>query len=246
MENLVINQNGQLVTNSLLVAEKFGKPHKNVLASIRELLTSAEKLADVFQEVSYLDNYNREQPMFAMNRDGFSLLVMGFTGESALEFKLDFIDAFNKMEAELKAQQIQPLSFEEMVKQTLLLADARIKELECKIKEDAPRVGFAETIEKSSDSILVRQMSKILGNERIVMGEKKLYAWLRQKGLILKTKNEPSHTAIEKGYFTVDHGIIKTIRGDIQTKTSKVTGKGQIYILQTLKEELYGKENSSS
>lgn len=105
MENLVFNgENGHALTNSLLVAEKFGKEHKHVLSSIRELIKgTAENSADLmFVESSYTNGQNKEQPMFIMTRDGFTLLAMGFTGKKALQFKLDFINAFNTMERQLR------------------------------------------------------------------------------------------------------------------------------------------------
>lgn len=99
MNELVFKgQNDQVLTNSLLVAEKFGKEHKNVLSSIRELIKGcAENAANLmFEETTYINDQNgQEYPIFIMNRDGFTLLAMGFTGKKALKFKLDYIAAFN-------------------------------------------------------------------------------------------------------------------------------------------------------
>ena len=102
MNNLVFNQNGAALTNSLLVAEKFGKQHKHVIDSIKSFISSAENSAQYFIPSIYTDNSGKSNPMYIMNRDGFTLLAMGFTGKKALEFKLQYIEAFNKMEAELK------------------------------------------------------------------------------------------------------------------------------------------------
>ena len=93
----------QLVTTSLKVAEKFGKQHKDVLESIREILKAENSALKLFKEDTYkVDGNNKSYPMFYMNRDGFSLLVMGFTGRDALRWKLEYIQAFNEMEKELK------------------------------------------------------------------------------------------------------------------------------------------------
>ena len=106
MTDLVFKgRNDQVLTNSLLVAEKFGKEHKHVLDTIRELIQGcAETSADpMFVETIYVNEQNRQEyPMFVMNRDGFTLLAMGFTGKKALKFKLDYIAAFNAMERSLK------------------------------------------------------------------------------------------------------------------------------------------------
>ena len=91
----------QLVTSSLKVAEKFGKEHKHVLDTIREILAAENSATKLFYEDTY-KNRGKDYPIFYMNRDGFSLLAMGFTGKDALKWKLEYIQAFNEMEKELK------------------------------------------------------------------------------------------------------------------------------------------------
>lgn len=94
-------------TTSLLVAEKFGKRHKNVLQAIEKLECSGEFNRLNFQPISYLDEYGRTQPMYEMTRDGFSLLTMGFTGKKAMEWKERYISCFNRMEQEIRRLAIQ-------------------------------------------------------------------------------------------------------------------------------------------
>ena len=90
------------VTSSVKVAEVFEKEHKNVLRDIEQLKKDVLNFEPMFLEDSYQDSYGRNQKCYLMNRDGFALLAMGFTGEKALKFKADFISAFNSMENELK------------------------------------------------------------------------------------------------------------------------------------------------
>ena len=97
-------QNEQLVVSSREVAENFEKQHKHILETIRELETSVENPAHLFIQSKYKDTYNREQNEYLLTRDGFSLLVMGFTGQKALQWKLKYIEAFNAMEKSLKEQ----------------------------------------------------------------------------------------------------------------------------------------------
>lgn len=117
MNELVFKgQNDQVLTTSLKVSEVFGKEHKHVLESVRELIKGcAENSADpMFAETTYINEQNgQEYPMFVMNRDGFTLLAMGFTGKKAMKFKLDYIAAFNAMEKALKEQQ-KPLTSAQM------------------------------------------------------------------------------------------------------------------------------------
>lgn len=97
-------QKGTPVTDSVKVAQVFGKMHKNIMKSIRNIMGSAQNLANEhwFAETTYTDAQGKRQPMFLMNRDGFSLLTMSLTGEKAMAFKVAFINAFNKMEETIK------------------------------------------------------------------------------------------------------------------------------------------------
>lgn len=106
MKDLVFIQNEQAITTSLKVAEVFQKNHQHVLRNIRDLseqinLSKIGRVEKMFELSSYIDNKGESRPMYLMNRDGFSLLVMGFTGKKALKFKLDYIQAFNAMEKKL-------------------------------------------------------------------------------------------------------------------------------------------------
>lgn len=130
MNELVQLQNDEAVCSSLDVAEKFGKRHQEVLYAIegRECsckgkgckkcsdrgyqqlgimnedleISSKSHLSKMFRKTTYKDNGNRTRPMYLMNRDGFTLLAMGFTGKEALEWKLKYIEAFNTMEKLLR------------------------------------------------------------------------------------------------------------------------------------------------
>lgn len=110
MNELVYLKNDEAVCDSLQVAEKFGKRHDNVLSAIDNLLESLlnfkepEKMFIVSKRKADDGQYHR---MYLMNRDGFSLLVMGFTGKEALEWKLQYIRAFNQMENFIREKSIQ-------------------------------------------------------------------------------------------------------------------------------------------
>lgn len=114
MNNLVeISKDKQAVTTSVRVAEVFGKRHDNILRQINSLIGSLREQQDfthLKNEVStikyavgeYADSTGRKLKQYIMNRDGFTLLAMGFTGSKALKFKLQYIQAFNEMEAKLR------------------------------------------------------------------------------------------------------------------------------------------------
>lgn len=151
-------------------------------------------------------------------------------GKQAREYFIKCEEAWNSEDMVLaRALQIQ--------NKKILGYKEHIEVLENKIKEDAPRVSFAETIEKASDCILVREFSKIIANEGIHLGEKSLYKWFREKGFIFKNSTEPMQSAVQRGLFKVSERVIKAVTGDIVRSTTKITGKGQIYFLGLLKKE---------
>lgn len=108
MTNLVIMKDQQAVTTRLQVAEVFGKEHKVVLKAIDELKEGvAQNYADLFYEDTYIHPQNKQKyRQIIMNRDGFTLLAMGFTGKKALQFKLQYINAFNEMEKTIKEKSV--------------------------------------------------------------------------------------------------------------------------------------------
>lgn len=103
MSNLIkiFNQDGQLVVTSRQITEDFEKEHKDVLEKIRNLVAENSAVKNMFIESSY-ENRGKQYPEYLLTRDGFSLLVMGFTGTKALEWKIKYIEAFNKMEEQIK------------------------------------------------------------------------------------------------------------------------------------------------
>lgn len=107
MDELVYLEREEAVCSSLDVSRSFGKRHDNVLRAIGGLLEN-EETQKMFKKLNYVDSQNKQQyPMYLMNRDGFSLLVMGFTGKKALDWKLKYINAFNQMEKIIRERQSQ-------------------------------------------------------------------------------------------------------------------------------------------
>lgn len=135
MTSLVFVESGAPRTTSLLVAEKFGKQHKNVMASIAALECSEEFGRLNFQPSSYLNEQNKSQPMYSITRDGFTLLAMGFTGKKAMAWKELYIAAFNAMEKELTRRAIQ--TQDELWKQARLDGKKGRRELTDAVQEFA-------------------------------------------------------------------------------------------------------------
>lgn len=114
MNELVKIKNNQVVVSSRQVAEKFGKEHRNVLASIKEIISAENSALTFYQENTYKAGTGKSYPEYLMNRDGFTLLAMGFTGKDALQWKMRYIAAFNEMEAKLNGKPVSLLKEKEI------------------------------------------------------------------------------------------------------------------------------------
>ena len=107
MKELVFEFNNQAVVSSRIVANHFGKEHRTVLRDIREIMNAQNCALSFYEKHKYkVAGNNRFYPEYYMNRDGFMLLVMGFTTKPAMQVKVAFIRAFNEMEEKLKGRNI--------------------------------------------------------------------------------------------------------------------------------------------
>lgn len=242
MKELVFKGNeNQVLTNSLLVAEKFEKEHSKVIRDIQNLSCSDEFRAANFGVSSYISLQNKELPMYVMTKDGFSFLVMGYTGVKAGMFKEEYIKAFNKMEETIKNGGFNvPKSFRE----ALLLAaeqqevienqQKQIEEKKAKIEADKPKVLFSEAVSASNKSILVRELAKLITQNGYQIGEKQLYERLRKAGYLCssgESYNQPTQTYMNMGLFHLKKtSVICDGESKVYTVT-KVTPKGQIYFI---------------
>ena len=199
MNELVMVENNQVVVSSRQVAEIFGKQHKDVLESIRGIL-AAENSATKFFRESTFENRGKHYPEYIMNRDGFSLLVMGFTGKEAMTWKIRYIQAFNEMEAKIRENTLIMPNFNNPAE----AARAWAKEYEEKQKalaqvtEMKPKAEFYDDVTGSTDTIDIGSVAKVLNIPN--MGRNKLFSFLREKK-ILNKRNEPYQEYVDKGYF---------------------------------------------
>lgn len=128
MTDIILStQNGEPVASSRQIAESFEKRHDHVMRDIDSIKKDAPNFGEMFFETQAPDSYGRPQRTYLMNRDGFTLLAMGFTGKAALEWKLKYIQAFNEMEKKLSTPQMPKLSKE---MQALFLLDDRTQRQE--------------------------------------------------------------------------------------------------------------------
>lgn len=128
----IMEKDGQLVVSSRQVAENFEKRHDNVIQTITELINQmgTPENSGLFIKSEYIASNGKRNPEYLMTRDGFSLLVMGFTGSKALEWKLKYIEAFNHMEAELNSPErimARALKIAEETTNRLRIDNSRLK-----------------------------------------------------------------------------------------------------------------------
>ena len=226
----------QMVTDSRNVAAVFGKEHYNVLRDIENLKIGALNFECMFYEATAPDAYGREKKIYLMNRDGFTLLAMGFTGADAMKFKLQYIQAFNKLEAFYNSP-------EQIMSRALRIAESNIAKLSQKIEEkeqiiaqQKPKALFADAVAASQSSILIGDLAKLICQNGVQIGQKRLFDWMREKGYLIKfgdSRNLPMQRYVEQGLFEIKESTVQNPDGSVRiTKTTKVTGKGQVYFVQ--------------
>ena len=249
-------ESNQPLTNSKLVAEVFEKEHKHVREAIKKLLTTAENstVRQMFSESTYLNEQNKEQPMFVMNQDGFTLLAMGFNGKKAMEFKLKYIEAFNAMKRQIEQsnpsvpqnylEALKSLVKAEEEKQQLALENKKQQEqivtisktnmeLGNKITEMLPKVSYYDKILQSNATMTVTQIAQDYG-----MSAMRLNKELESMRIQHKVRGQWILFAqfLEGGYVhsrAVD--IVRSDgRHDVKYNTEWTT-KGRIFLYESLK-----------
>lgn len=229
MEKLVFRQEKEPMTSSWLVAKKFGKDHRHVMRDIRNLIEGMSKIEHTpckFIESTYVHPQNGvTYPLYIMNQEAFSLLVMGFTGQTALQFKIDFINQFNTMrDYILKGSQQNSLAITPEQEAKMRYADALIEaDVPCSLK------GVA---------------SKIMLTNGKKMTRPQLVSWLFDNGFMKKDPNIlycPTEWALDMGYIMIKVGS-KQIRKDRVPKNRPdkgiITPLGAMYIINLLSHSL--------
>lgn len=212
MNELVIMHGQQAVTTSLKVAEVFEKEHKHVMEAVRKLTAENSTVRKMFGEDSYLNSRNQKQPMFYMNRDGFTLLAMGFTGSKAIAFKLKYIEAFNKMEEQIKQAYLMQKQDSYMIDDPIQRAQRWIEEREeykTKLEvmyEETQNIQDNTPISSKDYQVLSRKIGEKL--ERYI-NQHRIYnrnqiALLRWdlNNAILTAAGVPARTLIKQKHFT--------------------------------------------
>lgn len=235
MTDIILStQNGEPVASSRQIAESFEKNHRDVLRAVDNLKEDVRNFAQMFFETTVPDSYGREQRAYLMNRDGFTLLAMGFTGKAALEWKLKYIAAFNEMEKKLAEQ--PRLTRSQLLATALIAAHEELEEKDKRIETMKPKALFADAVSASKKSILVGELAKLLSQNGINIGQNRLFDWMRKNGYLIKDPkrsdyNLPTQRSMEMGLFEIKETTIQHSDHISINRTPKISGRGQVYFV---------------
>ena len=170
-----------------------------------------------------------------INESGVYALVFSSKLPSAIRFKRWVTSEVLPQIRKTGSYASPQLTGEELMAKALIEANSVLARQSKQLEEQKPKVLFADSVIASKGSILVRELAKLIKQNGYDIGEKKLYRWLREKGYICKNSTEPTQMAMNLGLFEI---VVRTIeRGDTPpkaTRTTKVTGKGQVYFINKL------------
>lgn len=230
-EPIVTVRMDRVVADSRDVADYFGKPHSNVLRAIDDIIEKTPEWgSNNFDQTLYTHAQNGQQyRYYEMRKDAFTVLVMGFTGAKAMEFKLAYLQRFNEMEAALKeTEQAPAYSIPQTFGEALRLAANQADT----INEMAPKAHFFDTFVEAKGLMTMTEVGKPLG-----MSAQTLNAMLEARGVFDKrTLNRkgkrqriPRQEYIEAGYFS-GKDFVNEDNNNYVGVNFKVTPKGAQWI----------------
>lgn len=226
---------------SLLVDDEpwfVGKDVAEILSysNTRKALTDHVDDEDKMDGVTIRDSIGRNQKPVLINESGLYSLVLSSKLPSAKKFKRWVTSEVLPALRKTGQYQVKELSGSELMAKALIEAQNVLAAKDKQIEEMKPKALFADAVATSHTSILVGELAKILKQNGIEMGQKRLFAWLREKGYLIKRQgtdyNMPTQKAMDLGLFEIKEGSYVNGSGvNITTKTPKVTGKGQQYFI---------------
>lgn len=192
--------------------------------------------------VTIRDPIGREQHPTVINESGLYSLILSSKLPTAKQFKRwvtsEVLPSIRKTGGYIAGQ--ENLSDSELMAKALLVAQRTIEERNKQIETMKPKALFADAVSGSDTSILVRDLAKLLKQNGVDIGEKRLYKKLRDDGYLIKigeSKNTPTQKAMEMKLFEIKESVIIVDGKSRVVKTTKVTGKGQTYFINRFLEE---------
>lgn len=226
VRSLLINDEPYFVGKD--VAEILG--YKNPRDAVNKHVDDEDK------GVAKCDTLGGVQELTIINESGLYSLVLSSKLPSAKKFKRWVTSEVLPALRKTGQYQVKELSGQELMAKALIEAQSVLAAKDKQIEEMKPKALFADAVATSHTSILVGELAKILKQNGIEMGQKRLFAWLREKGYLIKRQgtdyNMPTQKSMDLGLFEIKEGSYVNGSGvNITTKTPKVTGKGQQYFI---------------
>ena len=239
--NLVFVEDNQVVTDSLTVAEMFGKDHGNVLKDIRKQAEYAgEEFAQVnFYGGSYLDKNNQSRPKFNLTEEAFALVVFSYNTKEAVQTKIKFIKEFKSMreyiDQKLQPSYTLPSTFKEALYMLAESVDENDK-LKQQIENDREKVVLANAITTSDEGLLIEAAAKYMRQNGVNIGRNRLFRWLRGQGYLINRKgrewNMPTQKSLNQGLMKIHCQLYFDYDGELKTQRQVVvTGKGLLFFI---------------
>lgn len=214
------------------------------VAKILDYSNTRKALADHVEEddkidgVTIRDSIGRNQKPVFINESGLYSLILSSKLPTAKRFKhwvtSEVLPSIRKNNGYIMNQ--ENMTPEQIMAEGILIAQRIIESKNKEIERMKPKEVFADAVKTSHTSILVGDLAKILKQNGIEIGPKRLFEWLRNNGYLIKRngtdRNMPTQKAMEMGLFEVKESAINNPDGSVRiTKTTKVTGKGQLYFI---------------
>lgn len=247
MNEIKIFENAEF--GSVRTIEINGEPYL-VGKDVADILGYQNGSRDINRHVDEEDRHkvmlfdgNQDKETIIINESGLYSLILSSKMPNAKKFKhwvtSDVLPSIRKhgayMTEKTLEQAIADPDFLIKLATELKNEQAKRKELETKVAEDKPKVLFADAVETAHTSILVGDLAKLIKQNGIDIGQKRLFAYLRENGYLIKnggSKNMPTQKSMEMNLFEVKERTINNPDGTVRiTKTTKVTGKGQTYFI---------------
>lgn len=236
---IVFIDNGEVFANSRDVAAYFGKEHRNILRDIEKLIGEGVLK---FEHTPYIDPQNGQTyKSYNMDRDGFTLLAMGFTGKKALKFKLAYINQFNAMEAELRRRTNVAIDYSDPA---ILMGVMNHLQLENKkkdqiIAEQGHQLKKLDRLEGAHGSMCITDAAKTLDMKR-----DDLFRFMEARRWIFKRVGNKNWLAYDEkrkaGYMEHDDHLYMDNEGRERVATrALVTAKGLVKLAELLEQPLH-------
>ena len=193
--------------------------------------------------VAYRDGNRGNPNVTVINESGFYSLVLGSKLPNAKQFKhwvtSEVLPAIRKHGGYLSAEKVEEalLNPDVLIHLATQLKEEREQRraLAEQIQRDKPFTEFGSAIAASSDAILVGEFAKLARNNGVVIGQNRLFRWLRENGYLMDD-NKPYQKYVDQGLFVMRESSITTIKGNMVRTTTLITGKGQMVLMNRLQQ----------